>query len=241
MEYATHMRILVVEDSVRLRTAIAKGLTAEGYAVDTACDGQQGLVHAQTSDYDVIVLDIMMPKLSGLEMLTEIRNRGINTPVLILSARDTVDDRVLGLRTGADDYLLKPFSFEELLARIEALARRLHDAMSPIIKIGELQIDMAAKRARVQDHPLDLPRREYALLEYLALRAGAVVTRAELEEHIYNGESQPWSNAIDSAVSAVRKKLKAEGIEKIIHTRRGIGYTIEPDAPAHPSSAGGPR
>lgn len=228
------MRVLIVEDSRRLRVSLAEGLRRSGYAVDAVADGRQGLIHARTSEYDVIVLDLMLPEIDGLTLLREIREKGSTAHVLILSARDTVDQRVEGLRAGADDYLVKPFAFDELLARVEALGRRAHGRKDRTIHIGPLRIDLSDKRAYNGSAPIALTTREYALLEYLALSAGRPVSRAEIEEHIYDEFEPVWSNAIDSAVCALRRKLNNAGVTDLIHTRRGIGYEIpaQPDTKA---------
>ena len=165
----------------------------------------------------------------GLSLLRSLREKGRDMHVLILSAKDTVEDRVAGLRAGADDYLVKPFAFEELLARVGALGRREHGRKRPILTIGGLSVDTAARKAYAAEEEIDLTRREFALLEYLALNSGRAIPRAELEEHIYDERSQPWSNAIDSAVSALRRKLRRAGLDSVIRTRRGVGYSIEPD------------
>ena len=226
------MRILLIEDSRRLQRSIARGLRNSGYAVDIADDGQQGLIRARTSDYDVIVLDLMLPVLDGLSVLQMLREKNISAHVLILTARDAVEDRVRGLEQGADDYLVKPFAFDELLARVGALARRQHVMKSPRTVIGDVEIDLAAKRvSRTSGGPMiDLTRREYSLLEYLACRRGQTVSRLELEQHIYYERKRVVSNAVDSTVCTIRAKLGAAGCQPVIQTRRGLGYVL--DAPA---------
>ncbi len=227
------MRLLIVEDSQRLRDSLADGLTKAGYAVDSVPDGRQGLINARTTDYDLIILDLMLPGLDGLTLLRQFRQARGTTPVLILSARDRVEHRVEGLRSGADDYLVKPFSFDELLARVEALSRRARGVSANTVKIDGVELDLAAKRFAVSGREIALPPREYALLEYLFLRAGHTVSRAELEEHIYSQDHQVWSNAVDSAVAAVRRKLADAGAHDLIETRRGHGYLVAaPSAPA---------
>ncbi len=221
------MRILIVEDSAVLRDSLAQGLREAGFAVDAVADGKRGLIHTQTTDYDVVVLDWMLPEMDGLAVLSAMRARKIPAAVLMLTARDTVDDKVRGLSTGADDYLVKPFAFAELLARVKSLARRRHGERSPIITVGPLTIDTSAKAARVGKTIVDLTPREYTLLEYLAARLGTPVTRAELEEHLYDDRSQVFSNAIDSAIAALRSKLDAAGCPSLIHTRRKIGYVLK--------------
>ena len=232
------MRILIVEDSAVLRDSLTQGMREAGYAVDAVADGRSGLIHAQTTDYDVVVLDWMLPEMDGLSVLSAMRAKKLPAAVLILTARDTIDDKVRGLTTGADDYLVKPFAFKELLARVAALARRRHGEHSPFIVVGPLTVDTAAKAARIMRGAatvtLDLTPREYTLLEYLALRAGKPVTRAELEEHLYDDRSQVFSNSIDSAIAALRGKLDAAGgpdCPPLIHTRRKVGYVLKEDTP----------
>jgi DNA-binding response OmpR family regulator len=223
---------LIIEDSERLRQAVGTGLRKSGYAVDEAGDGRTGLWLAESNDYDVIVLDLMLPGMDGLTLLGQLRAGGRETHVLVLTARDTVDDRVKGLRAGADDYLVKPFAFDELLARVEALTRRRHNAKNPRIELGELVIDRAARTVRRGDTPVDLSPREYALLEYLAVRRGAVVSRTEIEEHLYDSRAEPMSNVVDAAVYALRKKIDPPSGPSLVQTRRGMGYVLE----AHASS-----
>jgi DNA-binding response OmpR family regulator len=222
------MRVLFVEDSERLRRSVSHGLRKSGYAVDTAADGEEGLHLARSEAYDVMVLDIMLPKLDGLGILRRLRDDGKDLHVLLLTARDTVPDRVEGLRAGADDYLVKPFAFEELLARIEALARRRHNIRQSCIKIGPLHIDTGAKTVSRAGVPLaPLPPREYALLEYLAMRRGHVVSRTEIEAHIYDSQVEVMSNVVDSAIYALRRKIDAgDGSPSLIQTRRGMGYVL---------------
>lgn len=225
------MRILLVEDSERLRRSVGAGLRRAGYAVDLTADGEEGLWYALGNDYDVIVLDLMLPKLDGLSLLRRLREAGKDTHVLILTARDTIEDRVLGLRTGSDDYLVKPFSFDELLARIEALVRRAHGVKRPVIRIGDVEIDPAARAVRRSGATIDLPPREFALLEYLAVRQGRVVTRAEVEAHVYDERAEPMSNVVDAAIYALRKKIDRPGDRSLIQTRRGMGYVLAAEQP----------
>ena len=222
------MRILLVEDSNRLRDAVAKGLRESGYAVDATGDGNDGLWMAQENSYDVLLLDIMLPGMDGLTILEKIRDGGKQTPVLFLTAKDTIADRVNGLRRGADDYLVKPFALEELLARIDALCRRSYHQSSPRVSIDDLEIDTSAKTASRGGARLDLTAREYALLEYLMMRQGAVVSRTEIEEHIYDELVSPMSNVVDSAICNLRRKIaSSEASVPLIHTRRGQGYVLE--------------
>ncbi len=223
------MRVLIVEDSDAIRQSVAQALREAGLAVDAIADGPRGLAHARTSDYDAIVLDIGLPGLDGLAILKTLRDKGNCAPVLLLTARDAIDDRVRGLQSGADDYLVKPFALAELLARVRALIRRSKGIASQTLRVGPLAIDANAKTVRVSDGPsLELPPREYALLEYLAHRAGMPVSRLELEEHLYDGISQVQSNAVDSAVCSLRARLDAAGCPSMIRTRRKLGYVLEP-------------
>lgn len=217
------MRVLIVEDSLRLQRTLSTALRNSGYAVDTCGDGEEGLWLASSNGYDAVILDIMLPKRDGLSVLSTLRARGHAVHVLLLTARDTVVDRVQGLRAGADDYLIKPFALEELLARVEALCRRAYGTKAPNLTVGDLVVDTSARTARRGSASIDLTAREYLLLEYLTRRMGHTVTRPEIEEHIYAGEIDLMSNAVDSAVCSLRKKL---GGPPIIHTRRGLGYML---------------
>jgi DNA-binding response OmpR family regulator len=221
------MRVLLVEDSQRLQKSIGKALRKSGYAVDASGDGEGGLWLAESNDYDAIILDIMLPKLDGLALLRRLRRKGQRTPILLLTAKDTVEDRVEGLQMGADDYLVKPFALEELLARVQALCRRHYDSKTNHIVIADLKIDLTAHEAARAGQMLDLTAREFRLLEYLALRHGHVVTRSEIETHIYNDEVDLMSNVVDSAICTLRKKLELPGSPQIIHTKRGLGYTLK--------------
>lgn len=226
------MRALVVEDYAPVRQAVVEGLSEQGFAVDHASDGVEGLWYAENNPYDVIVLDVMLPKLDGLAVLKQLRARGATSPVLLLTARDGVDDRVRGLDSGADDYLVKPFAFAELLARVRALVRRRYEARDPIVRVADLEIDTTKRLVRRAGEAIMLSAREYALLEYLGLRAGQLVTRSEIWEHVYDFAADAQSNVIDVYIGYLRKKLEREGAAKLIHTRRGQGYilTAEPDA-----------
>ena len=220
------MRILVVEDSARLRQTVTTWLRRNGFAVDASADGEEGLWLAETNDYDAIVLDLMLPKLDGLALLQKLRQQGKQTHVLLLTAKDTVPDRVRGLEVGADDYLVKPFALEELLARVKALCRRAYGNKSSRLAFADLEVDTAARKVTRAGKPVTLQPREYALLEYLARRAGHIVTRTEIEEHIYGGEIETASNAVDSAICSLRQKLGEANPAPLIHTRRGLGYEL---------------
>lgn len=224
------MRVLVVEDSEPLRESLRTGLTREGFAVDDAADGEAGLSLARNNPYDVLILDLLLPKLDGMGVLAGLRDKADRPHVLVLTARDRIEDRVLGLNEGADDYLVKPFAFDELLARIHALVRRRYAERSRTIVIAGLQLDLVARSASHLDAPLDLTSREYALLEYLALRRGQTVSREEIEDHIYGVHRLPSSNAVDSTICLLRRKLGAEGKE-LIRTSRGRGYVLDESRP----------
>ena len=217
------MRVLFVEDSEIMRRSVRRALRHAGFAVDVAADGAEGLAAAELNDYDALILDVMLPKLDGLALLRRLRAAGKTTHVLLLTARDTVADRVEGLRQGADDYLVKPFALAELLARVEALCRRAYGTKAGALRIGPLDLDLSARRLRRDGADVELTAREWRLLEYLALRRGEVVPRAEIEAHIYDEFVEPMSNVVDAAVYGLRRKIGAE----FIRTRRGLGYVLE--------------
>jgi len=221
------MKVLLVEDYVPLRKSVARGLQEAGFAVDATGDGEEGLWYARSGDYDVIVLDLMLPKVDGLTILRRLREREDPVPVLILTARDTVPDRVRGLDLGADDYLVKPFAFDEFLARVRALVRRKYETRSPSVQVGDLTVDTSRRTARRGGRTIELTPREYALLELLALRAGQVVSRTEIWEHLYDFAAEPASNVIDVYIGHLRKRLEAGGRPRLIHTRRGLGYMLD--------------
>lgn len=227
------MRVLIVEDSPRLQKTLATALRRSNYAVDVAGDGEEGLWRAETNGYDLVILDIMLPKRDGLSVLAELRRKANPVHVLLLTARDTVADRVVGLRGGADDYLVKPFALDELLARVETLCRRAYGTKQTRLRIADLEIDTVARTVRRGAHNLDLTAREYLLLEYLAHRRGHIVSRTEIEDHIYDSQVDPMSNVVDSAICSLRKKIATPGGSALIHTKRGLGYVFE-EAPAAP-------
>ena len=216
------MRILVVEDEPRLQRNLARAMREEGYAVDTAADGADGLFMAETYDYDAILLDVMLPKLDGWELLSRLREKK-PTPVLMLTARDAHGDRIKGLDIGADDYLIKPFDLGELLARVRALIRRTAHRTTNRIEIGEVALDSRACEVTRCGQPVTLTAREFAILEYLAIHRGEVISRSELHEHLFDENDNSLSNLLDVHIFSIRKKLGAE----IIATRRGQGYCIE--------------
>jgi DNA-binding response OmpR family regulator len=220
------MRVLVVEDSKHLRESVVKALQRSGYAVDAAGDGEEGLWLARENSYDAVVLDIMLPKRDGLAVLGDLRRDGIETPVMLLTARNTVDDRVEGLRGGADDYLGKPFALAEFLARVDVLCRRGYGKRSAILVAGDLEVDTNAKVARRAGRDMDLTAREYALLELLVLEAGKVLSRTRIEEHLYDDSGSRISNVVDSTIYHLRRKLGSDG-GAMIQTRRGQGYVFK--------------
>lgn len=227
------MRVLVVEDSPRLQRSLALALRKTGYSVDLAGDGEEALWQAGSSEYDAIVLDWMLPKRDGLSVMRALRERGNRAHVLMLTARDAIEDRVAGLEAGADDYLVKPFAMPELLARVQSLCRRAYGAKDSRVNIAGLEIDFASRAVSRNGVAIELAAREYQLLEYLARRRGAVVSRAEIEAHIYDGAADPMSNVVDSAVCLLRKKISTEAkASPLIHTRRGLGYVLEAPAAA---------
>jgi DNA-binding response OmpR family regulator len=220
------MRVLVAEDHPNLARSIAVGLRDEGYAVDLTFDGEEALHLAKVNAYDAIVLDIMLPRRDGFAVLQSFRRGGGTSPVLCLTARDTVEDRVRGLDLGADDYLVKPFAFEELTARIRALVRRGHAQPSPIIAVADLEVDTARKCARRGGQTIELSAREFSLLEYMAHRVEQVVTRAEIWEHLYDEHDEISSNVVDVYIGYLRNKIDRSFSPKLIHTRRGLGYVL---------------
>jgi len=221
------MRLLLVEDYRPLRQSLTKGLHEAGFAVDVTGDGKEALWYATSNEYDVIILDLMLPGMDGLEILKRIRSRGGDASVLILTAKDTVQDRVTGLDLGADDYLVKPFAFEELLARIRALLRRRYQEKSPCVEIDDLRIDLTTQRIWRGPEEIQLTPREYALLEYLAMRAGQTVSRTDIWEHVYEFNSSASSNVVDVYVGYLRKKIERPDKPALIHTARGRGYVLE--------------
>jgi DNA-binding response OmpR family regulator len=220
------MRLLIIEDYRPLQKSLTKGLQEAGFAVDVTGDGQEGLWYATSNDYDVIILDLMLPGMDGLTILKKLRAKGIKSHVLILTAKDTLQDRVTGLDLGADDYLVKPFVFEELLARIRALLRRSFMQKNPRIKINDLQIDLTTQRVWRNEEEINLTPREYSLLEYLAMRAGQTISRTDIWEHVYEFKSTASSNVVDVYIGYLRKKIERRGKAMLIHTVRGRGYIL---------------
>ena len=220
------MRILVVEDNRRLSDSLKMNLIDEGYAVDTAYDGIEGQELAELTPYDVIILDIMLPKRDGLEVCRELRQQRNKTPILILTARDAIDDRVKGLDSGADDYLVKPFAVEELRARLRALLRREADEKSGTLKVSGLSLDPATHEVSRNDVPIDLTAKEFALLEYLMRNANRLVTREMAENHVWSYDYAGASNVVDVYIRRLRRKIDDPFEDKLIETVRGVGYRI---------------
>jgi two-component system copper resistance phosphate regulon response regulator CusR len=223
------MRVLLAEDDRYLSAMLAKGLREHAYAVDVAGDGEDAVYQAAVNDYDLVILDVLMPKRDGFDVCRDLRRRGMKAPVLMLTAKDEVADRVEGLDAGADDYLAKPFDFSELLARLRALLRRGHEVRSEEIVVGDLVVDTRGQVARRGGRILPLTTKEYALLEYLARNAGRVVGRADICAHVWDDNHDPFSNAIEVYINRLRRKVDG-GLAPLIHTRRGAGYLLSPVA-----------
>jgi len=221
------MRILVVEDEPGVAHFIRQGLTEAGHAVDVARDGQEGLDYALAAEYDVMVMDIMLPRMNGLDLLREVRRRGIKTPVLLLTARDAIDDRVKGLDAGADDYLVKPFAFPELLARIRALLRRPPLQTDSVLKVGDLEMDVAERKVSRGGKPIELTPREFSLLEFLMRHPNQVLTRTQIAEHVWNFDFYSDSNVVDVYIGYLRRKIDRGFAYPLIHTVRGVGYSLK--------------
>jgi DNA-binding response OmpR family regulator len=220
------MRILVVEDEPGIANFVRQGLAEAGYAVDLAWNGREGLEFALAADYDVCVLDIMLPTVDGLTLLRELRHRGMKTPSLILTARDTVENRVQGLDAGADDYLVKPFAFSELLARVRALLRRPPLQVGTVLQVGDLEMDSATREVRRNGRLIELSPREYAVLEYLMRHPNQILTRTQIGEHVWNFDFYNESNVIDVYIGYLRRKIDGGNDIHLIHTVRGVGYRL---------------
>jgi two-component system, OmpR family, copper resistance phosphate regulon response regulator CusR len=223
------MRILVVEDDTRLATVVARGLRKQAFAVDTAGDADEALFFAQTNAYDLMVLDVMLPGRDGFAVCRQLRADGWAAPILMLTARDSVEDKVSGLELGADDYLTKPFDFNELIARVRALMRRRHIYRSPKLAVGDLELNTAARTASRGGREIELTTKEYAVLEYLVENAGRVIGRAELAEHVWDENYDPFSNVIDVYIRRLRQKIDDGFSPRLIRTRRGAGYVVSAD------------
>lgn len=221
------MRVLLVEDEKSLAKTIKQGLEEEGFIVDMSHDGEEGCFMAKNYPYDALVLDVMLPVMDGFTILAHLRKHGSDIPVLMLTARSGVDDRIKGLNTGADDYLPKPFDFNELLARLRAIIRRKGGSASPVIKIADLEIDQGARAVTRAGQPVALSSKEFNILEYLASRQGKVVSRTELTEHVYDMNFDLDSNVIDVYINYLRRKIDKDFEQKLIHTVRGAGYVLK--------------
>ena len=220
------MRILVVEDEKKVAAFIKRGLEQESYAVDVVEDGVEGQSFAEMNDYDAIILDIMLPKKNGLEVLKDLKSAGVRAPVLLLTARDSVEDRVKGLNVGADDYLTKPFAFEELLARLRVLMRRGMSG-TPVLKFADLSLDPATRRAKRGEVEVELTVKEHALLEYLLRNPNRVLTRTLIAEHVWDQSFDSETNVVDVYINHLRSKIDKDFPRKIIHTVRGVGYVLK--------------
>jgi two-component system OmpR family response regulator len=221
------MRVLLVEDDVKIASFIVKGLKAAGFAVDHASDGEEGLQLALIEPYDAAIVDLMLPKKSGLSLIRELRAEKNNTPVLILSAKGDVEDRVRGLETGADDYLTKPFAFSELLARLQALIRRASGVADPTrLSVGDLSINLLTREVKWGETPIELQPREFSLLEYLMRNAGRIVSRTMIMEHVWDYHFDPQTNVVEARISRLRDKIDRIAGRKLIHTVRGAGYVV---------------
>lgn len=220
------MRLLVVEDDARMADMLDRSLKEQGYAVDLARDGEQALYQAAVNSYDAVILDVSLPRRDGLSVAQQLRAKGSRVPVLMLTARDSVRDRVAGLDAGADDYLTKPFELDELFARLRALMRRMPELLPSEIRVADLVIDTRSQTVARAGRPIALTTKEYAMLEFLARNAGRVVGRAELTDHVWDEHHDPFSNAIEVYVNRLRKKIDSDGAPTLIHTHRGTGYRL---------------
>lgn len=222
------MRVLVVEDDKKIASFIVKGLKQAGFAVDHASNGEDGIHLALHESYDAAVVDIMLPKLDGLSLIEELRRQRVNTPVIILSAKRSVDDRVKGLQTGGDDYLTKPFAFSELLARVQALIRRASNTPEPTrLTVGDISIDLLTREVTRRGKKIDVKPREFSLLEYLMRNAGRVISKTIIIEHVYDYNFDPQTNVVDVLVCRLRDKMDRNFDQKMIHTVRGMGYVLK--------------
>ncbi len=224
------MLLLLVEDDAKIASFVIKGFRAEGFTVDHAADGESGLAMAMDKDYDVLIIDLMLPVMDGLELIRRLRRNRIQTPIIILSARDRVEDRVRGLQSGSDDYLVKPFAFSELLARVQALIRRASGVAEPKrLQVADLVLDLATRKVTRNGVRIDLQPLEYSLLEYLMRNAGRVVSRAMIMEHVWNYNFDPQTNVVEARICRLRDKIDRDFEKKLIHTVRGAGYRLEAD------------
>jgi two-component system copper resistance phosphate regulon response regulator CusR len=220
------MRVLLVEDDSRIARFVAKGLREQAYAVDVAATGEEALYQAAINTYDLLVLDVMIPEPDGFAVCKQLRNSGHRVPILMLTARDAVEDRIKGLDCGADDYLTKPFEFRELLARLRALLRRPSALQPSTLSVADLVVDTASQAVSRSGKTISMTAKEYALVEFLARNAGRVVGRAEIAEHVWDEEFDPFSNLIEVYVNRIRRKIDGRGLKPLLHTRRGAGYVL---------------
>jgi heavy metal response regulator len=225
------MRVLLVEDEKRIADFIRKGLSEYGYAVDLAGDGEEALAWVDVAQFDIVVLDVMLPVRDGIEVCRELRGRGVQTPVLMLTARDAIEDRVRGLDSGADDYLVKPFAFAELLARLRALARRERSVSGSRLQVGDLVLDTTTREVFREGRAIDLTSKEYALLEYLMRHPNQVLTRTMIAEHVWNYDFDNATNVIDVHIRNLRRKIDDPFPQRLIHTVRGAGYRVSDRQP----------
>lgn len=221
------MRVLVVEDERDLNRIICKRLKMEGYSVDSCFDGEEAVDYIMATSYDIIIMDIMMPKKNGYEVLSEVRGKGNITPILFLTAKDAIEDRVKGLDLGADDYLVKPFHFDELLARVRVMVRRKHGTVSNKLQIADLVLDTSTREVERSGKKIELSAKEFAMLEYMMQNEGIVLSREKLEEHIWSYDYQGASNMIDVYIRYIRIKVDTDFDKKLIHTVRGVGYVLK--------------
>ncbi len=221
------MRILIVEDEKKVAAFIKKGLEEETYAVDVAYDGEDGLHMGVENQYDLIILDLMLPVIDGLEVLSRLRGNKVDTPILLLTAKDSVEDKVTGLNTGADDYLTKPFAFSELLARLRVLLRRGKAETKTVLQIKGLSLDLVSHKVKRNDEEIELTGKEYSLLEYFMRNQGKVLTRTMIAEHVWDYNFDTFTNVIDVYVNHLRKKIDKGYPEKLLHTLRGVGYIMK--------------
>jgi len=221
------VKILVVEDDRTVGQYVKRGLEEQRYHADLVEDGMEGLRLASGGRYDLIVLDLRLPEMNGLEVLRTLRDRGNTTPVLVLTAQDAVDFKVQALRSGADDYVTKPFAFEELLARVEALGRRPKEIRSPVLRVGDLELDMETREVRRAAEPIELTPKEYTVLEYLMRHAGRVMSRTLITEYAWDYHFDPGTNIVDVVINRLRKKVDSGHAQKLVHTVRGVGYVVK--------------
>lgn len=220
------MRLLIIEDEQHLSNVVKKGLIEEGFAVDQAFDGEEGLYLAESESYDLIILDLMLPKIEGIEVCRQLRNKKIKTPILMLTAKTRVEEKVAGFNAGADDYLTKPFAFTELKARLQALLRRGHNSTDPVLKISDLEVDPARHMVKRADQSIALTPKEFAILEYIMRHKDEVVTRTQITEHVWDYNFDALSNVVDVFIATLRKKINQHSKKNLLYTIHGVGYRI---------------